>query len=141
MLEQSLSVLEAIAHRFCDVVAAEKWSRLLKLSKRVISPMTRNTRRLSQKLRSIRMPRRSPFAPLRFCFGLALVTQTVTQALLKFSIDEDGDIRKEAIDSLKKVAAYDLNVFYGDDQQGGIGGHLEKQILGVISGLRDAGAD
>ena len=137
VLEQSLSVLEAIAHRFCDVVAAEIVAFIEAVKTRhitydekhaaFVAEVTKYQNASTLAIRAIEVLLRVRYS----------ATQTVTQALLKFSIDEDGDIRKEAIDGLKKVAAYDLNVFYGDDRQGGIGGHPQKQILDVISSLRD----
>lgn len=137
VLEQSLSVLEAIAHRFCDVVATEIVAFIEAIKTRHITYDEKHAAfvtEIAKYQNASTLAIRAIEVLLRVRY---LATQTVTQALLKFSIDEDGDIRKEAIDSLKKVAAYDLNVFYGDDRQGGIGGRPQKQILDVISGLCD----
>jgi len=137
LLEQSLSLLEAIAHRFSDVVAAEMIGFIAAIKTRQITYHTKHAAFVAEVAKyqnASTLAIRAIEVLLRVRY---LETPTVTQALLKLSIDEDGDIRKEAIDSVRKVAAYDLSVFYGDDRQGGIGGQPQKQMLDVVSGLRD----
>ncbi len=137
LLEQSLSVLEAIAHRFSDVVAAEIIGFIAAIKTRQITYDNKHAAFIAEVAKyqnASTLAIRAIEVLLRVRY---LETQTVTQALLKLSIDDDVDIRKDAIESLRKVAAYDLNVFYGNDRQGGIGGQPQKQMLDVVSGLRD----
>ena len=137
LLKQTLSVLEAIAFRFSDVVAAEMIAFIAAIKTRQITYGEKHEAFLAEVAKyqnASTLAIRAIEVLLRVRY---LETQTVTQALLKLSIDEDGDIRKKAIDSLRKVAAYDLNVFYGNDLQGGIGGQPQKQMLDVVLGLRD----
>src|SRR5258708_3095872 len=120
LLDQSLAELEAIAHRFSDVVAAEiirfidavKTRQIIYDKKHAafVADVAKYQNASTLAVRAIEVLLRVRY----------LETQTVTQALLQLSINEDGDVRKEAIDGLKKVAAYDLDVFYGNDRQGGI---------------------
>lgn len=137
LLEQALSVLEAIAHRFSDVVAAEMIDFVVAIKTRQITYGEKHAAFVAEVARyqnASTLAIRAIEVLLRVRY---VETQTVTQALLKLSIDEDGDIRKEAIESIRKVAAYDLNVFYGNDQQGGIGGQPQRLMLDVVSGLGD----
>jgi len=137
LLEQSLSELEAIAHRFSDVIAAEIIAFIAIIKTRQITYAEKHTAFVAEVAKyqnASTLAIRAIEVLLRVRY---LETQTVTQALLKLSIDEDDDIRKEAIDSLRKVAAYDLNVFYGNDRQGGIGGQPQKLMLDIVSGLGD----
>lgn len=137
LLEQTLSLLEAIAHRFSDVVAAEMIAFIAVIKTRRITYDEKHAAFVAE---VVKYQNASTLA-IRAIEVLVCVryleTKTVTQALLKLSIDEDSDIRKVAIDRLRKVAAYDLNVFYGNDRQGGIGGQPQKLMLDVVSGLRD----
>lgn len=137
LLEQSLSVLEAIAHRFSDVVAAEIIEFIAAIKTRQITYDNKHAAfvaEIAKYQNASTLAIRAIEVLLRVRY---LETQTVTQALFKLSIDDAGDIRKEAIESLRKVAAYDLNVFYGNDRQGGIGGQPQKQMLDVVSDLSD----
>lgn len=137
LLEQSLSVLEAIAHRFSDVVAAEIIGFIASIRTRQITYDNKHAAfvaEIAKYQNASTLAIRAIEVLLRVRY---LETQTVTQALLKLSIDDDGGIRKEAIESLRKVAAYDLDVFYGNNRQGGIGGQPQKEMLEVVSDLRD----
>ena len=137
LLEQSLSLLEAIAHRFHDVVAAEIIGFIAAIKTRQITYDNKDEAFIAEIAKyqnTSTLAIRAIEVLLRVRY---LATQTVTQALLKLSVDEDDNLRKEAIDGLKKVAAYDLNVFYGNDRQRGIGGQPQKQMLNVVSALRD----
>ncbi|MDD5470770.1 MAG: hypothetical protein PHP05_02485 [Sideroxydans sp.] len=137
LLEQSLSVLEAIAHRFSNVVATEIIEFIAAIKTRQITYDNKHAAFVAE----IAKYQNASTLAIRAIEVLLRVryfeTQTVTKALLKLSIDNNGDILNEAINSLRKVAAYDLEVFYGNDRQGGIGGQPQKQMLDVVSDLRD----
>lgn len=137
LLEQSLAILEAIAHRFSDQVADEIIRFIAAIKTRQITYNNEHAAFVAE----IAKYRNASTLAIRAIEVLISIrymeTQTVTYTLLKLSIDENDDIREKAIESLRKVAAYDLSVFYGNDQQGGIGGLPQKQMLDVISGLRD----
>ncbi len=137
LLEQSLSVLEAIAHRFSDVVAAEIIAFIAAIKTRQIT----YDAKLAAFATEVAKYQNASTLAIRAIEVLLcvryLAIQTVTQALLKLSIDDDINIRKEAVDGLKKVAAYNLDVFYGHDRQGGIGGWPQKQVMDLLSGLGD----
>jgi len=137
LLEQSLSVLEAIAHRFSDVVAAEIIAFIAAIKTRQIT----YDAKLAAFAAEVAKYQNASTLAIRAIEVLLcvryLATQTVTQALLKLSIDDDTSIRKEAVDGLKKVAAYNLDVFYGHDRQGGIGGWPQKQVMDLLSSLGD----
>ena len=64
-----------------------------------------------------------------------LETNRVLGLLVELSIDEDGDIQKKAIEGLEVLASFDLSVFYGDDEQGGIGPAPQEQIVDEIESL------
>jgi hypothetical protein len=137
LLEQSLSVLEAIAFRFSDVVAAEIIVFIAAVKTRQITYGEKHAAFVAEIVKyqnASTLAIRAIEALLRVRY---LETKAVTLALLKLSIGEDDDIRKEAINGLRKVAAYDLHVFYGNDRQAGIGGLPQLQMLEVVSSLRD----
>lgn len=137
MLEQSLSVLEVIGHRFSDEVAAEIISFIASIKTRQITysgelSMFASDIATYQNASSLAVRAMEVLLRLRY-----LATTTITQTLLKLSIDEDKDIRSRAIDGLKTIAAYDLDVFYGPDRQSGIGGYPQKQVLDLLLALGD----
>jgi hypothetical protein len=135
LLEQALAELEAIAHRFSDVVAAEIITFIDALRTRQISYDKKHAAFVADVAKyqnASTLAVRAIEVLLRVRY---LETQTVTRALLQLSINVDGDIRKEAVDGLKKVAAYNLDVFYGNDRQGGIGASPQKQVTDLLSGL------
>ena len=117
LLEQSLSVLEVIGHRFSDEVTAEIISFIASIKTRQITysdelSMFASNIATYQNASSLAVRSVEVLLCLRY-----LATTTITQALLKLSIDEDKDIRSRAIDGLKTITAYDLDVFYGPDRQ------------------------
>ena len=137
LLDQSLAELEAIAHRFSDVVAAE----IIRFIAAVRTHQITYDKKHAAFVADVAKYQNASTLAVRAIEVLLRVryleTQTVTQALLKLSIDEDGDIRKEAIDGLKKVAVYDLDIFYGNARQNGIGAWPQKQVTDLLSGLGD----
>lgn len=137
LLEQSLAVLETIGHRFNDEVAAEVIAFIAAVRTRQITYAAELSTFASdiatyQNASTLAVRAIEVLLRLRY-----LATQTVTQALLKLSVDEDKEIRSKAIEGLKTIAAYDLDVFYGSDRQSGIGGYPQKQVLDLLLGLQD----
>lgn len=137
LLEQSLAVLETIGHRFSDEVAAEIIAFIATIKTRQITyaaELSTFASDIATYQNASTLVVRAIEALLRLRY---LATQTITQALLKLSVDEDKVIRSKAIDGLKTITAYNLDVFYGSDNQSGIGGYPQEQVLELLLGYRD----
>jgi hypothetical protein len=137
LLEQSLAVLETIGHRFSDEVAPNIIAFIAAIRNRQITyaaELSTFGADIAKYQNASTLAVRAIEVLLRLRY---LATQTVTQALLKLSVDEDKEICSKAIDGLKTTAAYDLDVFYGPDRQSGLGGYPQKQVLDLLLGLRD----
>lgn len=137
LLEQSLSVLEVIGHRFSDEVTAEIILFIASIKARKITysdELSMFASNIATYQNASSLAVRAIEVLLHFRY---LATTTIAQALLKLSIDENNDIRSKAIDGLKTIASYDLDVFYEPDRQGGIGGYPQKQVLDLLLVLGD----
>lgn len=137
LLEQSLAVLETIGHRFSDEAAAEIIAFIADIRTRQITyaaELSAFASNIATYQNTSTLAVRAIEVLLRLRY---MATQTVTQALLKLSVDEDKDIRSKAIDGLKIITAYNLDVFYGSDNQSGIGGYPQEQVLELLLGFRD----
>ncbi len=137
LLEQSLAVLETIGHRFSDEVAAETIAFIAAIKTRQITyapELSAFAPDIATYQNSSTLAVRAIEVLLRLRY---LATPTVTQALLKLTVDNDKDIRSKAIDGLKAITAYNLDVFYGLDNQSGIGGYPQEQVLELLLGLCD----
>lgn len=137
LLEQSLAVLETIGHRFSDEVAAEAIAFLTAIKNRQIT-YAAELSAFGANIASYQNASTLAVQAIEVLLRLRyLATQTVVQALLRLSIDEDKVIRSKAIEALKTAAAYDLDVFYGPNRQSGLGGYPQEQILALLLGLCD----
>jgi hypothetical protein len=66
-----------------------------------------------------------------------LEAHAVLHALIHLSVHSAESVRKEALEGLKQLSRYDINVFYGDAQRGGIGASPQKQIVEELQKLSD----
>jgi hypothetical protein len=140
LLEQSLSILEIIEHRFCEEITAEIISFIRGIKTRQItysnsSELTTFASDIAKYQNSSTLTIRAIEVLLRLRY---LATAKITQTLLELSIDEDKEIQASAINGLKATAVYNVDVFYGLDRQGGIGASPQKQMLDLLLGLGDA---
>lgn len=137
LLEQSLSVLEIIAHRFPDVVTTEMIAFIANIKARQIT----YDKKLAAFVANVATYQNASTLAVKAIEVLLqvryLATRTVTQTLLTLSLDSDERVSKEAVDGLKKVTAFDLRVFYGDDKQPGIGAQPQKDVVDLLTALRD----
>ncbi|MGH8635064.1 MAG: hypothetical protein ACRET7_13160 [Burkholderiales bacterium] len=137
LLEQSLSILEAIAHRFKNEVTSAIISFIPALKTRRIT-YSAEMSMFAKDIASYQNASSLAVCAIDVLMRLRYVsTEPITRTLLKLSVDENKDIRSKAIDSLKTIAAYDLDVFYGPDRKTGIGGEPQRQVLRLVSDLED----
>lgn len=137
LIEQALSVLEVIGPRFSNQVVPEIVNFTTSVKTRPLThagelaefvPLITKYRNASKLIaRSVEVLSR-----LRY-----LETKEITAALLELSIDDDEDVRSKSLDALKQSASYDIEVFYGNDQQRGIGARPQKDVADFISDLND----
>jgi len=67
-----------------------------------------------------------------------LETRSVVRLLLaQVNVSPDEEVRRKAIQSLREVAAFDLRVFYGDEQQRGIGPYPQLEIVKLLEEMSD----
>jgi hypothetical protein len=66
-----------------------------------------------------------------------LETRAVLHALMPLSVHTSESVRKKALEGLEELSSYDITVFHGDGQHGGIGAAPQMEILDEIQKLSD----
>ena len=64
-----------------------------------------------------------------------LRTRTVLEVLLRMSSHTVPRVREKALESLGKLATYDLNVFYGTNERPGIGSRPQEEVIDFVEKL------
>ena len=67
-----------------------------------------------------------------------LETETVLDVLMGLSLHEDESIQNKAIAGLDALGSYEISVFYGPDQKGGIGAAPQLEIIRKLESLDDS---
>ena len=66
-----------------------------------------------------------------------LETPAILRILLPLARHEADKVKKKAFEALEALAGYNLDVFYGDDRQGGIGAAPQKVVVDTLEALKD----
>jgi hypothetical protein len=66
-----------------------------------------------------------------------LETKPILHAALELSIHPKKSVSKRAISALKEMARYNLRVFYGTDDQPGIGARPQEILVAELAALGD----
>ena len=137
LLTQHLDILEAIGHRFSATTVKIILDFIHAMESRQItySPQDQLPKdEIAKYLNSSTLIARA----IEVLKGLRyLETKTILHALLGLSQHSSDTVNSQAIEALQSLANYDLDVFYGSNNQGGIGATPQKIILDELELLSD----
>ena len=136
-LEQSLDVIDAIGFRFSDSAVQVLVEFAESIDHRQLTYSDQDRLFGSALLRyrnSASLIVRVIQALLRLRY---LETRAVLHGLLHLSLHSAEEVRKKTLEGLEALSGFDINVFYGDTQQGGIGATPQKQIVEELQKLSD----
>jgi hypothetical protein len=136
-LEENIAIVEVIGFRFSDVSANTLESFVKGISERAITYSEQD--------------RLLGFAPEEYRNAATLIaraipallnlryleTRVVLNVLLALAVHADKAVRKKALEGLEEMAGYNLSVFYGTEQQRGIGAGPQKLIVEELGRLSD----
>src|SRR6266436_4213464 len=128
-LEQNLEVLDTIGHRFSTVVVDTLLTFIQTIESRQITysqqdRLFENEFKKYHNASSLIVRAVEVLIRLRY-----LETKSVLHALINLSEHASDSVRKKAVEGLKALADYDIDVFYGDGKQAGIGATPQKHII------------
>jgi hypothetical protein len=137
LLEQHLKVLDAISHRFSNVVVDILLTFIRTIELREITysqqdPLFESDIRQYNNAFSLIVRAVDILIRLRY-----LETRSILHALMNLSKHASEHVRTKSAEGLKALADYDIDVFYGDEKQPGIGATPQKQIIDEIEPLKD----
>jgi hypothetical protein len=137
-LEQSLAVVNAIGFRFSATAARilAKFADRIEQRQLTYSEQDRlfgSSFRDYRNATSLIVLTIQALAQLRY-----LETPAVLRALMRLTLHSADSVRKKATEGLKELSEYDIGVFYGENQSGGIGPTPQKQVVDELQELTDA---
>lgn len=137
-LEQSLAVVNAIGFRFSASAVRVLAGFADSIEQRQLT-YSEQDRLFGSSFQNYRNPCSlivltiQALAQLRY-----LETPAVLRALMHLTLHSADSVRKKATEGLKELSEYDIGVFYGDNQRGGIGPTPQKQVVDELQKLTDA---
>lgn len=137
LLEQHLKELDAIGHRSSNVVVDILLTFIRTIESREITysqqdPLFENEIRKYNNASSLIVRAVEVLIRLRY-----LETRSILHALMNLSKHASENVRTKSVEGLKALADYDIDVFYGDEKQPGIGAAPQKQIIDEIEAFED----
>ena len=137
LLEEQLELLNTFAFRIHDVAVEIIASFIQRLRRIAITYDEQDTwpeseQKKYQNAESLIIEAISVLTQLRY-----LEPDRVFEELLELTLNDAAEIRKKAIEGLEALAKYELTVFYGNDEQRGIGPAPQKFIFDKIEQFGD----
>src|SRR6185437_13624114 len=133
VLEQQLGILNVIGHRASARVVTTLLSFIERLSNLNIT-YSQQDRLLGDSIKQFRNATSLTVRATEILIRLRyLETKSVLHAFLHLSLNASEDVRKKALDGLQQLAAYQIDVIYGDGRQQGIGFAPQQVIVDELS--------
>jgi hypothetical protein len=130
-IEQSLNVIDTVGFRFSDSAVHVLVGFVESIDQRQLTYSDQH-RLFGNYWNASSLIVRAAQALVRLRY---LETRAVLHVLMRLSVHSSESVRKEALGGLKRLSRYDINVFYGDAQRGGIGASPQKQIVEELQKL------
>jgi hypothetical protein len=141
LLEQSLSILNAIGFRFSSVATESLIGFIYNIDTRVLTYSEQDlafSGFLSGYRDATALIVKAMDALIRLRY---LETVSILRALIRLSSHPTEAVERKAIDGLKRLSQYDMSVFYGRDGRGGIGAAPQMAIVEELERSADLGVD
>ena len=132
-LEQSLTLIDTVGFRFSDSAVRVLVGFVESIDQRQLT-YSDQRRAFGSYWNASSLIVRATQALVRLRY---LETRAVLHVLMRLSVHSAESVRKESLEGLKQLSRYDINVFYGDAQRGGIGASPQKQIVEELQKLSD----
>ncbi len=136
-LRQDLDVLDVIGYRFSTAAVQSLVAFIESIQRRAITysalegPIGAEIRTY-QNASALIVRALEVLIKLRY-----LETHEVLRTLLNLSVHDSERVRKQAVEGLKVLAGYSIEVFYGHDEEPGLGAKPQQEISGALEALED----
>lgn len=135
-LSTALKTLRVIAHKLSVPTIAALQEFVHSLSARAI---THGDEPLSQYFKKYRTAGALMAEAIEVAKVLRYIeTDSVLSLLLQLSRSSDEEVRDKALQSLQELAEFNLHVFYGAGERGGLGAQPQERIVAYFASLSDA---
>jgi hypothetical protein len=132
-IEQNIALIDTVGFRFSELAVRVLVGFVESIDRRQLNYSDQHRLFLSYRNSSLLIVRAiKALTRLRY-----LETRAVLHVLIHLSVHSAERVRKEALEGLKQLSRYDINVFYGGAQGHGIGASPQRQIVEELQKLSD----